>query len=99
MKRRSLFMGKAIMLFAMVLLTGFLSSCGEKNDKTKRVVEQLKPLPEAILPFLDSYTSGLIAEGEPIKVCFSDVEALKIKQGEPLPAKAFTFKPALKGEA
>ena len=92
-------MGKAIMLFAMVLLTGFLSSCGEKNDKTKRVVEQLKPLPEAILPFLDSYTSGLIAEGEPIKVCFSDVEALKIKQGEPLPAKAFTFKPALKGEA
>lgn len=61
------------------------------------LIEHIKPVPEAVLPFLSSYTSGAIAEGDPIKVCFSDVQVLKIKQGDPIPAKAFSFQPHLKG--
>lgn len=88
----------AIALFVSVLMISFLSSCGDKN-KSNVIVEQIKPVPEAVLPFLDSYTSGVIAEGEPIKVCFKNVDDLKLKYGETLPPKLFSFTPELKGNA
>jgi hypothetical protein len=82
-----------------MLLIVILSGCGKDGNNTTRIVEQLRPVSETLLPLLDSYTSGVITEGEPIVVRFKYPEALKIKQGEQLPAKLFSFKPELKGKA
>ena len=89
-----------ICLIISIMLLGFLSGC-DKNNQTKgtRIVEQFRPVSETLLPLLDSYTSGVIIEGEPIVVRFKYPEALKLKQGEALPPKLFSFTPELKGNA
>jgi len=89
-----------ISLIIGALLLGFLSGCGKKTTQGPAViVEQIKPMNEALLPLLDSYTSGVISEGEPIVVRFKDPQTLKVKQGEALPSKLFSFTPELKGKA
>ena len=91
----------SISLIVTALLLGFLPSCGKKGTTkgSEVFVERIQPLNEALLALLDSYTSGVIAAGEPIRVSFKDPADLKVKYGEPIPAKAFDFKPALKGKA
>ena len=95
--------GIGLVLTAMLLV--LLPSCGKKGDAPSGkkvpgvIVEQLKPVSDALLPLLDNFTSGPIAEGEPIVVRFKDPASLKLKFGEPIPAKVFGFKPALKGNA
>ncbi len=90
-------------LIVGALLLAFMPSCGKKGTTSGSVsstfVERIKPLDENLLLFLDSYTSGVIAAGEPIVVRFSNPETLKVKFGEDLSAKAFDFTPALKGKA
>ena len=85
------------------LLLAFMPSCGKKGTTSgggvTSFVERIKPLDENLLLFLDSYTSGVIADGEPIVVRFSNPETLKVKYGEELSTKAFNFTPALKGKA
>ncbi len=93
-----------ISLIFGVLLLAFMPSCGKKGTSTtvggsKTYVERIQPLDEALLPLLDSYTSGVVATGEPIVVRFKNPEMLKVKYGETIPAKAFQFTPALKGKA
>ena len=93
--------GMALLAMALLLL---VPSCGKKSTMTssttpKVIVEQLQPLNEALLPLLDGFTSGAIAKGEPIVVRFKGAEVMKVKYGEELPAKAFNFKPSLKGKA
>ena len=91
-----------ISLIVGLLLLAFMPSCGKKGTSTgttKVIVEQIKPVSEALLPLLDSYTSGVISEGEPIVVRFKDPQTLKVKSGEAIPAKAFSFEPELKGKA
>ena len=87
------------LLIISVLLIVFLSGCNRDNSSNSRIVEQIRPVSETLLPLLDSYTSGVITEGEPIVVRFKYPEALKVKQGEILPTKLFSFKPELKGRA
>lgn len=89
----------SISLIAGLLLLALLPSCGKKTGGGDAFVERIQPLNEALLPFLDSYTSGVVAEGEPIVVRFKNPETLKVKYGEALSAKAFEFTPALKGKA
>ena len=90
-------------LIVMALMLVVLPKCGEKTASTSTaprvIVEQLRPLSEALLPLIDGFTSGAIAKGEPIVVRFKSPEVLKVKYGEPLSAKAFNFKPSLKGKA
>ena len=94
--------GMGLLALALLLL---VPSCGKKTTTTsgtttpKVIVEQLRPLDEALLPLLDGFTSGAIAKGEPIVVRFKGAEVMKVKYGEELPAKAFNFKPSLKGNA
>ena len=98
-----------ISLIVMALLLGFLSGCGKKEGQTtpysqvskssKVIVEQLTPLNESLLPLLEGFTSGPIAEGDPIVVRFKDPASLKLRQGESIPTKAFGFTPVLKGKA
>ena len=91
-----------ISLVLGVLLLAFMPSCGKKGTTSggaTTFVERIKPLDESLLMFLDSYTSGVIANGEPIVVRFSNPEALKVKYGEELSAKSFSFSPSLKGKA
>ena len=91
-----------ISLVLGVLLLAFMPSCGKKGATSGGVttfVERIKPLDESLLMFLDSYTSGVIANGEPIVVRFSNPEALKVKYGEDLSSKSFSFSPSLKGKA
>ncbi len=91
-----------ISLVLGVLLLAFMPSCGKKGATgggATTFVERIKPLDESLLMFLDSYTSGVIANGEPIVVRFSNPEALKVKYGEDISAKAFSFSPSLKGKA
>ena len=92
-----------ISLIFCALLLAFMPSCGKKGGtattSSKVIVEQIKPVSEALLPLLDSYTSGVITEGEPIVVRFKDPQMLKVKSGESIPSKAFSFKPELKGKA
>ena len=89
-----------ISLVVGALLLGFMSGCGKKPSQGPTViVEQIKPMNEALLPLLDSYTSGVITEGEPIVVRFKDPQVLKVQQGEALPSKLFSFTPELKGKA
>ena len=84
-----------------MLLLCFLPSCGEKGTggQNASFIERIQPINEALLPLLDSYTSGVVAAGEPIVVRFKNPETMKVKFGEPIPAKAFQFMPALKGKA
>ena len=93
----------SICLIVGVLLLSLLPSCGKKGTTTsggsKTFVERIQPISQDLLPFLDSYTSGVIAAGEPIVVRFSNPEMLKVKYGEDISAKAFNFTPALKGKA
>ena len=91
--------GSIGLLVAMMLLC-FLPSCGKKGGgQNAAFVERIQPLNEALLPLLDSYTSGVVAAGEPIVVRFKSPETMKVKYGETIPAKAFQFTPALKGKA
>ena len=91
----------SIGLVAAMLLLCFLPSCGEKGTggQNASFIERIQPINEALLPLLDSYTSGVVAAGEPIVVRFKNPETMKVKFGEPIPAKAFQFMPALKGKA
>ena len=89
--------GTISLVFAMLLVC-LLPSCGKKGG-TSSFVECIQPLDEALLPLLDRYTSGVIAEGEPIVVSFKNAEELKVKYGETIPSNAFNFKPTLKGKA
>ena len=90
----------SISLIISMLLIVILSGCDKKNELTgTTIVEQLNPVSEPLLPLIDSYTSGVITEGEPIVVRFKYTDALKVKQGETLPAKLFSFTPELKGKA
>ena len=87
-------------LLAAMMLLCFLPSCGEKGTGGQNAfVERIQPINEALLPLLDSYTSGVIAAGEPIVVSFKSPETMTAKYGEPISAKAFQFTPALKGKA
>ena len=89
-----------ISLIATLLLLAIMPSCGKKGtDAPQTIIEQIRPVSEALLPLLDSYTSGVISEGEPIVVRFKDPQALKVKSGEAIPSKAFSFTPELKGKA
>ena len=88
-----------ISLIISMLLLVFLSGCDKNRQSTGKIVEQICPVSEVLLPLLDSYTSGVITEGEPIVVRFKYPEAMKVKQGETLPDKLFTFTPELKGNA
>lgn len=91
-----------ISLIIGLLLLAFMPSCGKKGTPSNTpsvIVEQIRPVSEALLPLLDSYTSGVISEGEPIVVRFKDPAILKVKSGEAIPAKAFSFEPSLKGKA
>ena len=89
-------------LVCTMLLLAFMPSCGKKGTTTgggSTFVERIKPLDEALLSLLDSYTSGAIISGEPIMVRFSNPADMKVKYGEEIPAKAFNFTPTLKGKA
>ena len=86
-----------ICLIISMLLLVFLQGCDD--SQTTRIVEQFNPVSETLLPLLDSYTSGIITEGEPIVVSFKYPEAMKLKQGEDLSAKLFNFTPKLSGHA
>lgn len=50
----------SISIIAVMLLLGFLSGCGKKENAAapKSFVERIQPLNEALLPLLDSYTSA-----------------------------------------
>lgn len=98
MKRKTCVVMSVVVLLVSLMTVGMMSSCNDKESPST-IVEHIKPVPEALLPFLDSYTSGVIAPGDPIRVCFKDAEDLKLKNGEALPAKLFEFTPSLKGKA
>ena len=90
----------SIGLIVAALLLGLLPSCGRHETGGSTVfVERIRPLSEALLPLLDSYTSGVIVAGEPVVVRFNDPKTLKVKFGDPIPASAFEFSPTLKGKA
>ena len=86
-------------LIVGIMLLAFLSGCDKNKPSNGRIVEQIRPVSETLLPLIDSYTSGVITEGEPIVVRFKYPNTLKVKQGETLPAKLFSFTPDLKGKA
>ena len=90
--------GGGMVLLAMALWL-LVPSCVKKPSASSVIVEQLRPLNETLLPLVDGFTSGAILKGEPIVVRFKNPETLKVKYGEPISAKAFDFKPALKGKA
>ena len=87
-----------ISLIISTLLIVFMSGCGNNNHPNTKIVEQFRPVSEELLPLIDSYTSGVINEGEPIMVRFKNTDMLKIQQGETLPSKLFGFTPELKGK-
>lgn len=98
MKRKTNVLTGVVLLLVSVVAVGMMSSCNDKKASNS-IVEHLKPVPEALLPFLNSYTSGVITPGEPIRVSFKDADELKLKYGEALPSKLFEFTPSLKGKA
>lgn len=91
----------SISLIVMAMLLVFMPSCGKKGTTVQNnaYVERIQPLDDALLAFLDSYTSGVIAAGDPIVVRFSNPASMKMNFGDPIPANAFNFTPALRGNA
>lgn len=87
-----------LVISAMLILTQFSCKTNGKGQK-QTFVEYVHPLPEALLPLIDSYTSGVIGDGDPMMVRFKNADTLKVKYGEELPSKLFSFEPSLKGNA
>ena len=98
MRKKHFFLSIAIVTLVSLVMVGFLSSCQKGRGRSNAIVEQIAPLPDALLPLLDSYTSGAIVPGDPVTVRFKDGVDLKLKYGDPLPTKIFSFQPALKGK-
>ena len=90
-----------IALVVMALLLAFMPSCGKKGTSVQNnaYVERIQPLDETLLAMLDSYTSGVIAAGDPIVVRFSNPASMKMNYGDPIPSNAFKFTPTLRGKA
>ena len=101
MRKKTCLLTSVVLILVSVLAIEIMSSCNGKGSKSASttIVEHIKPVPEALLPFLDNYTSGVIAPGDPIRVCFKNADDLKLKYGEALPSKLFNFTPSLKGKA
>lgn len=97
MKKKSCLLGGAFVASVVLMVALFVTSC--KPGKTNVIVECVNPVSEALLPFLDSYTSGIIGKGEPVMVRFKNADDLKLKYGEAIPSKSFAFTPELKGKA
>ncbi len=85
----------ATTLFAVT--AALFTSCGDKGKSA--IVSYIKPVDEALLGVVDSYSAGLISEGEPLKVSFSPSAKLTKAYGEPLPSNLFKIEPSLKGQA
>lgn len=86
----------AIVATALFATTFALTSC--KNDGKKAFINYIKPIDEALLGVVESYSAGLVSEGDPIRVSFNPNTELKLKYGESLPSGLFKFEPSLKGQ-
>ncbi len=87
-----------VIISALFVISQYSCKTNGKG-KEQTFVEYLHPLPEALLPLIDSYTSGVIGDGDPVMVRFKNTDTLKVKYGEELASKLFTFEPPLKGNA
>lgn len=97
--RKSLNNTMLMLAFVSALLfatTATFTSCGDKGKTA--IVNYIKPVDEALLGVVESYSAGLISEGEPIKISFNPSAQLTKAYGEPLSSKMFKFEPSLKGK-
>ena len=77
----------AIVATALFATTFALTSC--KNDGKKAFINYIKPIDEALLGVVESYSAGLVSEGDPIRVSFNPNTELKLNYGERLPSGLF----------
>lgn len=88
-----------LLLISLLAIT-FFNSCGSgHSESTTTYVEKIPVFDEAIVGIVESYTSGLISETEPLR--FKFVQGLKMKKqfGEELPSKLFEITPKVAGHA
>ncbi len=92
-----------VLPFAAVMTTLLLAtvltftSCGDGKGNSA-IINHIKPVDEALLGVVDSYSAGLISEGEPLKISFNQSANLTKAYGEPLPSNLFKIEPSLKGK-
>lgn len=87
-------------LLLICLLTIFcFASCNSENSESTVYVEKIPVSYNAMIGIVESYTSGLISENEPLKIKF--VQGLKMKKqfGEELPSRLFEITPKVAGHA
>lgn len=88
------------LLLISLLTIAFLNSCGSgHSESTTTYVEKIPVCDNAIIGIVESYTSGLVSETEPLR--FKFVKGLKMKKqfGEELPSKLFEITPKVAGHA
>jgi len=87
-------------LLLICLLAIFcFASCNSENSESTVYVEKIPVCDDAIIGIVESYTSGLISDSEPLKIKF--VQGLKMKKqfGEELSSKLFELTPKVAGHA
>lgn len=87
-------------LLLICLLAIFcFASCNSENSESTVYVEKIPVCDDAIIGIVESYTSGLISDSEPLKIKL--VQGLKMKKqfGEELPSKLFEITPKIAGHA
>lgn len=87
-------------LLLICLLAVFcFASCNSENQESTIYVEKIPVCNDAIIGIVESYTSGLISDTEPLK--FKFVQGLKMKKqfGEELPSRLFDITPKVAGHA
>lgn len=100
---RKTFITLNLLLFSIITILT-INSCSNGNSGTTNqnpdvFIEKTLIYDENIIGIVESYTSGLIVETEPLKVRF--VQGLKMKKqyGEELPSKLFEITPKVAGHA
>ena len=91
----------ALLSATLFAATAMLSSCGSGNaskGKSEAIINYIKPVDEALLGIVESYSAGLISDGEPLRVSFNPSAQLSKAYGEPLPTDMFKIEPSLKGK-
>ncbi|MGN0034032.1 MAG: alpha-2-macroglobulin family protein [Candidatus Limimorpha sp.] len=91
----------AIWLFSLVLPSVLLFSC-RNNDAGQvdlPIVEKISSCSDALIGVVDSYSSGLINNGEPLKVRLVQGLQMSVRFGEELPRGLFKITPDINGHA
>lgn len=91
-------MKKNVIIFSLLFLaTMLLPSCFRSSENTAFYMDS-NAMEESFFGVVESFSTGIITENEPLKVRFCSGVTMKKQMGEDLPTSTFTIEPKIKGK-